>query len=54
MAGDNLGELLEKIELTPLSSDGQPSRKTVQDMRAFVKSVSKEFDKAHEYQLDSA
>jgi hypothetical protein len=23
-------------------------------MRAFVKSVSKEFDKAHEYQLDSA
>jgi len=53
MKGDNLEELLTKLELTPISSDGQPSRKSVQDMRAFLRAVSKEFDKAAEYWLDA-
>jgi hypothetical protein len=52
MKGDNLEEILEKLDLTPISSLSKPSKKDCSDMRAFLRAVSKEFDKAAEFQLE--
>lgn len=52
MRGDNLEEVLEKLDLTPISSLSKPSKKDCADMRAFLRAVTKGFDTAAEYQLE--
>lgn len=50
--GDNLEELLEELDLTPITSISKPSRKDLADMRAFYRTCSKEFERAVEFHLD--
>lgn len=43
--GDNLEELLDELDLMPLSVESKPSRKTAKDMRSFMRKSIVEFDR---------
>jgi len=47
--GQSVEDVLERLDLTPMTAQSKPSRKEATDMRSFMRLCSKEYTKSLEF-----